>query len=81
MSAAQEAVSHGAILRNGIVTYCVVGSEIASESSSSSSKGSRIASSYKLKLLSVCTTLQQTYKQPCTNATMIDINNVTASHC
>lgn len=43
-------------------TYWVVGSDIASESSSNSSGGSRMASSYKLKLLSVCTMLQH---KPC----------------
>ena len=38
-------------------TYCVVGSQIASLRSSKSSTGSWIASSYRLKLLSVCTML------------------------
>lgn len=45
------------------VTYCVLGSTMASESSSPSSTGSLIASSYKLKLLNVCMTLQ--HQQPC----------------
>ena len=39
-------------------TYWVVGSEIASDKSSHSSSGSLMASSYKLKLLSVCTMLR-----------------------
>lgn len=39
-------------------TYWVVGSVIASDRSSYCSTGSRMASSYKLKLLSVCTILE-----------------------
>ena len=46
-----------------ITTYRVVGSEIASANSSKSSRDSCTASSYRLKLLNVCTTLNNMMSQ------------------